>query len=466
MDLNLFSPTLAFLLCAGITALATYLFAQFDARWYHRFFPFVVLAAFVLAAGLQYAAGKLAFAADELPSELWLMLTPFTGSVSLLVGLVVLQLHKQPGKYKKRKPRKPKVPARPWLGIVRTYVPASLLVVGSFAFSFILVNNYYQYYPSLSSLVGDNRLLAQGANHVDLQYSTAHVAVAQNSIEGSLSSTVTQTQGRVLPVTIPGTLSHFAARQGYVYEPPIAVARSYIQLPVLVLLAGVPGNPGNWLNGGNVAATLNAFAKQHNGIAPLVFMVDDTGTFTNDTECVNSPRGNVETYLTEDVPNYIKANYNASRDPSHWAIGGLSMGGTCGVMLTLRHPNVYHYFLDFGGDLDINIGTESGTIAKLFGGSKDEWAAHQPRLLLAAADAKHKYQGVGGYFAVGRDDSLSVTVAVKQLYLDSRKDNLDVAYEATSGQHTFAVWQQNFSDALPWLSNRLGATECTAGCSN
>jgi S-formylglutathione hydrolase FrmB len=463
MNINLLSPVLAFLLCAAITALATYLFAQFDARWYHRIFPFVVAGAFVLAAALHFAAGVITQMADELPSELWLMVMPFALSVSLLIGIVVSRFHKQVVAKGKRKKRKRFLqPVKAW----HLYVPAGLLVVGSFVFSFVLINSYYQYYPNLSSLVGDNRLFPVGANHVDLQYINPRPGLQHTSIEASLSSAIPPSQGKVFSITIPGTVSHFNARKAFVYEPPIALARSYVQLPVLILLAGLPGNPQDWLNGGSAQATLDAFAKQHDGITPMVFMVDNLGSLTNDTECVDSPRGNVETYLTVDVPNYIKNNFNVSRQASHWAIGGLSLGGTCGIMLTLRHPDVYHYFLDFGGDMDISIGAESGTIAKLFHGSKSEWAAHQPSLLLAAPGAKNNYQGLGGYFATGRSDSLSVTAAARQLYLESRKDNLDVAYESVGGQHTFAVWQQNFSDALPWLSNRLGATECTTGCSN
>jgi|GEM_PF-1320120 len=467
MGFNLLSPALAFLLCAAMTALAIYVFIQFDSRWYHRVFPFVVAGAFILAAILHVLIGKVTQAADELPSELWLMIMPFTASVSLLVGIVVSQWRAQPVK-SKRKARKRKQAAAPgWrLKLWHIYAPVVGLMVGSCVFSFVLVNDYYQYYPSISSLFGNDQALAQGTNPVDLQLAGPAAGAQSDTIEASLESATAPAHGKVLAVNIPATASHFAARQAYVYEPPVALARSYIQLPVLVLMAGLPGGPTDWLNGGNIRATLDSFAKQHDGITPLVVMVDELGSYSNDTECVDSSRGNVETYLTVDVPDYIKNNFTVSRDPARWAIGGLSLGGTCGVMLTLRHPNVYHYFLDLSGEIDITLGTKAGTIAKLFDGSEGQWAAHQPSLLLAASGAKAKYRGLGGYFAVGRGDSLSVNVAARQLYAASRKDNLDVAYEVVSGEHTFGVWRQTFSDALPWLSNRLGATICPASCSN
>lgn len=467
MSFSLLSPALAFFLCAAITALAIHVFVQFDTRWYHRVFPFVVVGAFILAAVVHVVIGKITQAADELPSELWLMVMPFTASVSLLIGVVISQLRRLPMKPGRKKRKQKKSAASAWpVKLLRLYVPSAGLVVGSFVFSFVLVNDYYQYYPSVSSLFSGGQAIAAGGNPVDLQYAGAGSKARSDSIEASLTDTASPAHGKVTAITIPATASHFAARQAYVYEPPVALARSYVQLPVLVLMAGLPGSPQDWLNGGNLQTTLDDFAKQHDGITPLVFMVDELGNRSTDTECVDSARGNVETYLTVDVPNYIKNNYAVSRDPVHWSIGGLSLGGTCGVMLTLRHPDIYRYFLDLSGDIDVTLGTKAGTITKLFNGSQAEWAAHQPSLLLSAAGAKTKYKDVGGYFAVGRGDSLSVNVAARQLYLASRKDNLDVAYEVVSGQHTFAVWRQTFADALPWLSNRLGATVCSGGCSN
>ena len=170
-------------------------------------------------------------------------------------------------------------------------------------------------------------------------------------------------------MNIPGTVSKFNARGAYVYVPAVYSAVSDISLPLIVLSTGYPGLPENWLGSG-LEATMDQFAHLHDGITPLVFMVDDTGGLTNDTECVNSPRGNVETYLTTDVPNYIKSHFRVINNPDNWAIGGLSMGGMCSVMLTLLHPNVFHYFMDYSGEIGPEIGSKQKTVDVLFGGSE------------------------------------------------------------------------------------------------
>ena len=207
---------------------------------------------------------------------------------------------------------------------------------------------------------------------------------------------------------------------------------------------------------------MDEFAHMHEGITPLVFMVDNTGSVTNDTECVNSPRGNAETYLSVDVPNYIKAHFRVLDSPANWAIGGLSLGGMCGVMLTLRHPDVFHYFLDYGGEIGPVIGSKQQTIDTLFGGSESAWAAHQPNLILTSQNFKKL--GLGGFFGDGNEDALDVTQAQRQLVTDSQNAGIETVSETINGPHTFNVWQQLFKDSLPWVSNRIGATQCTSVC--
>jgi S-formylglutathione hydrolase FrmB len=230
---------------------------------------------------------------------------------------------------------------------------------------------------------------------------------------------------------------------------------------VVVLMAGMPGGPADWLNGGGLQNTLDTFAKTHHGITPYVFVVDENSTAFNDTECVDSPRGNAETYLTVDVPNYITSHFNVAATPNHWAIGGLSLGGTCGIMLALRHPDLYSYFLDFGGESAPEIGSVDATTKGLFAGSAQLYAAHTPSHLL---QTQH-YKNVGGYFAVGKGDDQNLINNMEALYKQTQSAGLNTAMEQVGGEHTFGVWQQAFHDALPWISNQLGATVCGASCS-
>ena len=340
---------------------------------------------------------------------------------------------------------------------------ATATAVFSLLFTLLLINNYYRFFPTLGQVFNKNNVTKfdQTNQTVYLKFGSSKNGVNSGaSLEQSITSVAEEpTKGTVLSLNIPGTISKFHPRGAFVYLPAFYNNSTHVSLPVIVLLPGYPGLPENWLGSG-LQNTMDQFARHHYGITPIVFMVDDAGSLTNDTECVDSSRGNVETYLSVDVPKYIKSNFNVDMTPDHWAIGGLSMGGTCSIMIALRHQDVYHYFLDFGGESGPEVGSKEKTISELFAGSEYNWQQHQPGNLLST----HQYSGMGGFFGVGKEDERSVTNAAAQLSQQSQRAGIETVYEVLQGQHTFDVWQEAFQISLPWVSNRIGATECASAC--
>ncbi|MGF7229250.1 MAG: alpha/beta hydrolase [Candidatus Saccharibacteria bacterium] len=374
---------------------------------------------------------------DKLPQDIWLMVLPTTISSILLTA------------YIRRKHKK------------HIVVSATALVL-SVLFGLLLVNNYYRYYPTLYSVIGiQNRIKVIADRHsTTFEYTKDHSAAPVGSIENDLYGPNFSPKGTIESVRIPGKVSKFNARDGWLYVPRIAGGKTAVDLPVIVLMAGTPGAPTDWLNGGGLQATLDTYATVHHGITPMVFVLDENGSQLNDTECVDSARGNVETYLSVDVPTYIKSHFNVSTTPDHWAIGGLSLGGLCGVMLALRHQDTFHYFLDFGGESAPEIGSEDKTITGLFNGSQAEYQAHIPMNLLLG----HKYPNMGGFFAIGKSDNPKTVDNLQSLYQLTKQSDMNSVLEMIGGEHTFNVWQQSFKDALPWIANQLGSDNCTTAC--
>ena len=213
-------------------------------------------------------------------------------------------------------------------------------------------------------------------------------------------------KGQVVPLTVPPTASNFSARQAQVYLPPAWFATQRPALPVVMLMHGEPGDPSDWADGGEAAATADAWAAQHRGVAPVLVMPDINGSLTADTECVDSPVGNAETYLTVDVPAAVQQRFGTTPPGRSWALAGLSEGGACAIMLALRHPDLFSTFGDFGGLSGPRVGESDTdtdpTVAELFGGSRQEFAAHEPADLLATG--KPAFRTLGGWFEVGGDD--------------------------------------------------------------
>jgi S-formylglutathione hydrolase FrmB len=454
MNINLLSQNLLLVVCSVASVVAAYLVMQLfkvEGKKYKKLTKkqkaslrqtilhsaYAVVASSIAALLLKVLFSYLSD--SQLPDSFFFMALPFTLNIALLALIIIYRPHLRA-------------------------VAAGCTLIG-LLLSLLLINNYYQFYPTIGEIFDDNSNVQSigTANGITVKYTaSAPENVNKHSLETQVRAlSYESTEGKVYSLNIPGTVSKFNARTAYVYVPAIYNTLPNVTLPVIVLTTGFPGLPENWLGSG-LEDTMDQFAHSHKGITPLVFMVDNTGSITNDTECVNSPRGNVETYLTTDVPNYIKGHFRVINSPNNWAMGGLSLGGMCSVMLTLRHPNVYHYFMDYGGEIGPEIGPKPKTIDTLFHGSEAAWAAHQPSLLLASRN--YKGLGLGGFFGTGSQDTGNVTQAINQLTAQSQKAGIETVSETIEGSHTFNIWQQLFQDSLPWVSNRIQATQCSATC--
>lgn len=330
----------------------------------------------------------------------------------------------------------------------------------------IIVNDFYFYYPTVASIFNKPQTIT---NLREVVIGAKNVSKSQNeaSLEARLLSSHAF-KGEVYSVNIPGTVSHFKARDAVVYLPPAYLnnVSPSLRFPVLVMLNGTPGSPDDWLHGGQLETTANNFSTRHDGVTPIIIVPDHSGSFTGDTECVNSSRGNAETYLTIDVPNFIKQHFRVSSNANNWGIGGFSEGGMCAAMLTLRHQNIFEHFLDMGGesgpDIGIDSSSKSTTIKELFGGSTKIYDQHNIDWLLANV---HLSKNLTGQLVIGDDDNKSLVAQFRSTFAQAHSRGLSASLELIPhGGHTFAVWSQGFKDSLPRLSYDLGATSCKSGC--
>jgi S-formylglutathione hydrolase FrmB len=289
--------------------------------------------------------------------------------------------------------------------------------------------------------------------------------------------------GKVVPVDIPATGSGFTHRREYVYLPPVwFTGATPPRLPVVMMIAGEFSNPTNWIRTGNAVGVVDGYAKAHAGAAPVLVFVDSSGSFNNDTECVNGPRGNAADHLTKDVRPYVISQFGTSATAADWAVVGWSMGGTCAIDLTVMHPDMFSTFDDIGGDRGPNSGTKAQTIKRLYGGDAAAWAAFDPRTVMA----KHgKYVGVAGYFddsqeppddktknlpdrpdqheapvGFGGHDDADVfrdKGALPDLCAAAVAVDIGCSLRVYPGYHTWQFAAQAFANALPWLAQRVRA---------
>ncbi|MEU9078911.1 alpha/beta hydrolase [Kitasatospora sp. NPDC004745] len=258
-------------------------------------------------------------------------------------------------------------------------------------------------------------------------------------------------KGTLSGVTIPGAKSGFKARGGYVYLPPAYQATPRPLLPVVVLLPGQPGAPEDWVNSGAIRDTLDAFAAAHQGLAPIVVVADPTGSPITNTLCMDSRIAKAHTYLAEDVPDWIHRNLQTATGRTAFAIGGLSLGGTCSLQLAVNAPDVYGSFLDISGQDEPTLGSRGETVDKAFGGDEAAFDAVDPLHLMA----RKKFPDTAGRFVVGANDP-DFRPMQEKAFAAAQAAGMDVAYQTIPGWHSWVVFRQAFEQNLTWLSQQTG----------
>lgn len=261
------------------------------------------------------------------------------------------------------------------------------------------------------------------------------------------------TRGQVASADIPSSDPRFTPRKALVYLPPAYLVDGRPELPVLVLLAGQPGEPRDWLTAGRLTDTMDDYAARHGGLAPVVVIPDPLGATTANPLCSDARLGRVATYLQSDVPAWITRTLQVDEDPAHWAIAGLSNGGTCALQVVTRDPAPYRTFLSLSGELHPSLGTPAQTIAQGFGGDAAAYAANDPLTLLG----RGRYDGVAGIFSAGRDDH-DFLAAAERLQAAARASGMATELRTYPGGHAWTVWSMALADQAGWLGSRLGIT--------
>lgn len=429
LDASLSSGPLQLALVVAGVAAAAFLLARRSHRWWTRTVPAVVLVAAALTALLAVLVDLVW---QPFPDPLPVPVLLLAGAVLAAIGLAVCGM------------RGRRAPGR---------VGALLAVLLVTAACLQWVNAAYGAFPTLRSAMG-----LPAPNEVPFAQVAAREQVVAAPPGQPLSAVWRPPAGLpatgvVAEVPIPATASGFAARPAWLYLPPAYLARPRAQLPVLVLLSGQPGSPDDWLNGGRLAERMDAFAAAHDGLAPVVVLPDNLGGPLADPLCMDSRLGNVATYLSVDVPAWIRGNLQVDPDAAAWAIGGLSAGGTCALQMAVTAPQVYPTFLDISGEAEPTLGDRATTVRAAFGGDDAAFAAVNPLDVLAGK----AFPGTAGFLVAGRDDT-EYGPQAQRVFDACRAAGMDVQLRVEPGGHTFEVWGPGLTDALPWLATRLGIT--------
>jgi enterochelin esterase-like enzyme len=318
-------------------------------------------------------------------------------------------------------------------------------------FGVALVNNFYGYYDSWDDAWRDltNQAPASVARVPDLGSRLDQV------LEEAVRERQARKNGFAMQTTLSGPQSRIS-RQGVVYLPPQYFQKPYAdrRFPVIELIHGSPGTPGDYEGRLKVSGMLRKLISTHKASPVVLVIPDANGGLDRSTQCLNTVRGEQdETYLAVDVPDDVATRLRVERPGPAWGIAGFSEGGFCAANLALRHPDRYGAAASLSGYFEPLRSNHLPRPTDPFGGSRALRAANSPLQVLAKALPPSPLP----HFWVMSGTASQTDMAQAQAFVDLVKQYQPGApfLVIKGGQHNYVAWREAFPKMFEWATSQV-----------
>jgi enterochelin esterase-like enzyme len=342
-----------------------------------------------------------------------------------------------------------------WL--VRVRHAALKVVAGALAFppammfGVALVNNFYGYYTSWDDAWRDvtGQAPASVARVPDLG------ARLDQVLQEAVHRRQVRKDGFALQTTLSGPRSRIS-RQGVVYLPPQYFQPPYAdrRFPVIELIHGSPGTPGDYEGRLQVSGMLRKLISAHRAQPVVLVIPDANGGLDRSTQCLNTVRGEQdETYLSIDVPDDVAARLRVERPGPAWGIAGFSEGGFCAANLALRHPGRYGAAASLSGYFEPLRINRLPRPTDPFRGSRTLRAANSPLKVLARPLPPIPLP----HFWVMSGNAAQTDMVQARAFVDLVKQYQPGApfLVIKGGQHNYVAWREAFPKMFQWLTAQI-----------
>jgi len=324
-----------------------------------------------------------------------------------------------------------------------------VMVVGA-GYAATLVNRAFGFYSTAGDLLASSALTYRPPQsfQVTRQPGADGVEVDQAEWLKAGQAKAETGHGIMLPVRMVGHRSGLA-RHGFVYLPATWFLDPGVSLPLVEMLHGYPGSPGNFGGQLGIVDILDHEIAARR-MPPAIAVFPNTYQHGRASECVDAITGERdETYLAVDVPDDVQATFGTSGGRSLGLLG-YSEGGFCAVNLGLHHPDRVAAAVSLAGYF--TAGTDTGT-KSLYGHMRGAllrnspvwWVRHRaptgPALLLVAGGDDRE--------SLAQDRTLARTGHRYAPKLPV------VATFVTQGAHNFATFDRALPAALDFLGQHL-----------
>ena len=217
--------------------------------------------------------------------------------------------------------------------------------------------------------------------------------------------------------------------------------------PVLYLLHGLSDDHTAW--------TARTSVERYVESMPLIVVMPN-GQRSWYTNAVGKPSENFETYIVNELVDFVDATFDTIPNAAGRALAGLSMGGYGAVKLAVKNPDRFCAAHSFSGALDMAGRSPDW---------EDAWG-----LELRLIFGNHLVDGTEDIFAIvkntpkGALPAISFDCGVEDFLIEHNRrlhahlNTLGIAHEYTEypGDHNWEYWDAHIQDVLPGIAKRLG----------
>ena len=212
--------------------------------------------------------------------------------------------------------------------------------------------------------------------------------------------------------------------------------------PVVYLLHGFGDTYMAWQN----HVDLTKYANQYNFIL-VCPDAQDSWYFDSPID----PSFQYETYITQELRNYIENNYRTVNDRKYRAITGLSMGGHGALWLAWRHPDLYGLCGSMSGAVDILTLKDRFKIDKRLGkyaANEASWKSHSVINLVPTLKNEQ-------FIIIDDGTSDFLIKENRALHASLQQHNIKHEYSERPGRHSWDYWMKSLEIHLKAFNNQM-----------
>ena len=253
---------------------------------------------------------------------------------------------------------------------------------------------------------------------------------------------------RVVKTTWHGRRSGFTG-DIWAWVPPQYHQPEYAKsgFPVLIALPGAWGYPSNYWADAPFALEerVAEWSRQGKTLPFIVVMpvLNPAKRYYDGSDIPGQPK--MGSWLTEDVPDFVRANFRTYDSRDGWAFMGSSSGGFAGLKAVLKHPQKFKAVIANGPD--------TAPDSPLWKGHPAEMRANDPRWLARQLVAR---KGPEVYLAFELGTEEVAVPDVKRFIRDHTGGPIhSTLFEIPGGEHSGHTYIQRMADSLHWISEQM-----------